>query len=231
LVLGIVLLIGAAGAWLLLTSAKPKPPELPVAVEPTPVATPVPPPVDDGEKVKLAEARGALIAQTLAGARESLEKKDWARSESLAQTVLSLDAGNADANRLLGAIEAGKKAEAEIPQPTPEPEVAAATPAPPPPAAVERTSQASPWLYPGASDRYLTRDQIDALDGETLWRVRNEIYVRHGYIFASEKGKNFAASYGSAYVPRISGEEAITQALNPYESANVDLIKEVEAGK
>ena len=84
------------------------------------------------------------------------------------------------------------------------------------------------WIFPDSDRRYLQPAELATLNKDALWCARNEIYVRRGYIFSSDRGRQFAKSFGSVYAPRISGEEAITRVFNPFETANVKLIKNYE---
>ena len=45
-----------------------------------------------------------------------------------------------------------------------------------------------PWLFPDSDRRYLTGQDLAPLNKSQLWRARNEIYARRGYIFKSPRG-------------------------------------------
>ncbi len=164
------------------------------------------------EHARLAEARAALTAQTLAAAREAHQARDWTRAETLIGNILALDPSNAAAHQLKGEITAAKQ-------------ILASTP---PPAAAARPATNGRWIFPDSSNRYLKPGELVGMDKDTLWRARNEIYVRRGYIFTSERGQKFARSFGAAYSPRISGEEAMSRVFNSYETANVETIRDYE---
>jgi len=168
------------------------------------------------ETARIAEARGTLIAQTLAAAREAGQAGDWNRMDALIGNVLSLDPANAGANQLRGEVKAARQLRSITQAPIPTP------------AAVLAPTPDPRWLFPDSDRRYLRPGDLSRMDKDTLWRARNEIYVRLGYIFLSERGRLFAKSFGASYVPRISGEDAISRVFNPYESANVDMIKKYE---
>ncbi len=87
------------------------------------------------------------------------------------------------------------------------------------------------WLFPRSSEVLLTREDLSGLDVDGLWRARNEIYARKGYIFGVARGKKLAESLGSAYTPVTSDQNAISASFNPVEKANIDLIAEVETSR
>jgi hypothetical protein len=84
------------------------------------------------------------------------------------------------------------------------------------------------WLFPDSSSRYLTRAELSKLGPDDLWRARNEIYARGGLIFSTPQGRDFAAWLGEDYRPRSSDQDWIFDRMNPYEQANVQLIREFE---
>lgn len=84
------------------------------------------------------------------------------------------------------------------------------------------------FIFPDSSSRFLSVEEIRRLDQENKWRARNEIYVRHGYIFTTDKGKAFAASFGNLYRPRITHQEVALSAMNRFEQANISLIQSNE---
>ncbi len=172
------------------------------------------------EQSRLAEARSALTAQTLAAAQEARQAGDWGRAETLIGNVLALDPSNAAAHQLRGEIKVAKQMPAITATPAPNPMA--------PSAPTLRETADVRWIFPDSSNRYLQPGELAGMDKETLWRARNEIYVRRGYIFATERGQKFARSFGAAYTPKISGEEAISRVFNAFETANVDRIKNYE---
>jgi|GEM_PF-691000 len=88
-----------------------------------------------------------------------------------------------------------------------------------------------PWIFPHSDRRYLSPQELGALDREQLWRARNEIYLRHGYEFSTWKGKRFAREFGAAYRPTTRDSDAIQRSLNAFESANLQAILAAEQGR
>lgn len=93
---------------------------------------------------------------------------------------------------------------------------------------VARQVITSRWIFPDSDRRYLQPEELNRFDRDALWKARNEIYVRRGYIFSSKKGERFARSFGNEYEPRISGDAAISRVFNPFETANLELIQKYE---
>ena len=89
-------------------------------------------------------------------------------------------------------------------------------------------NQSGPWLLPDSSSRYLSRDELIGLNADQLWRARNEIYVRNGYRFSSPKGLAFARSLGGYYHGVDPDDDHVFSRMNPFEQANVSLIKSLE---
>ena len=69
---------------------------------------------------------------------------------------------------------------------------------------------------------------MNGLSKDELWRARNEIYARHGFIFSSERGRAFTRSLGRFYRPVTDSDTRVQQNMNPVERANVDLIQSLE---
>jgi hypothetical protein len=84
------------------------------------------------------------------------------------------------------------------------------------------------WIFPDSSIRRLTRAEISGLSKDQLWIARNEIYARHGFIFSSERGRNFARALGRFYRPVTESDTRVQQNMNPVERANVELIQSLE---
>ena len=84
------------------------------------------------------------------------------------------------------------------------------------------------WLFHDSSDRILSRDELRLLSQDQLWRARNEIFARRGYIFKTEKGKDLATSLGDAFKPVSSDLKVIGAHLNHIEKANIDAIQKFE---
>jgi hypothetical protein len=80
-----------------------------------------------------------------------------------------------------------------------------------------------PWIFPDSSRRYITKEEVLSLSKEQRWIAKNEIYARNGYIFESEKGKVYAKSLGSLYIPRSRNIK-----FNRFEEHNIMLISRYE---
>jgi len=107
------------------------------------------------------------------------------------------------------------------------------SPSPPPvtiyqPPSASNSTIASPWLFPDSSQRILTAQELGVLSQEDLWRARNELFARRGYIFKTAKGKALAASLGNAYSPLSTDQDTILVQMNPVEKANVKAIQQFE---
>lgn len=80
-------------------------------------------------------------------------------------------------------------------------------------------------LYPEASDRLLTSDDVSNLNSWELKIMRNEIFARYGYIFKKEEMR----SYFNAqrwYTPRYENVDGM---LSDVEKKNIELIKRYES--
>lgn len=89
----------------------------------------------------------------------------------------------------------------------------------------------APWVFPNSHQRPLQPGEVQNLSNEGLWRARNEIYLRHGFVFATPRGQSFASQYGSAYRPITPSIATVQQSLNPVEVANLNLIASFEAAR
>lgn len=85
-----------------------------------------------------------------------------------------------------------------------------------------------PWVFPDSHTRPLGINEVRQAPPTALWRARNEIYLRHGFVFPTEEGRRFAESYGSAYRPVTPSIETIQSRLSPVEVANLRLIADFE---
>lgn len=90
------------------------------------------------------------------------------------------------------------------------------------------TPRPAPWVFPDSSRRPLNIEEVRGLPPGVLWRARNEIYLRHGFIFPNPEGQRFAAEFGSRYRPVTGSVEMIQARLNPFEIANLRLIADYE---
>lgn len=89
-------------------------------------------------------------------------------------------------------------------------------------------SDPPPWLFADSSSRYISDNELSGLSKEELWRARNEIYARHGYVFTTARGRTFAGTLGRFYEGTTASETAVERAFNKYEKANVEQIKKHE---
>lgn len=86
----------------------------------------------------------------------------------------------------------------------------------------------SPWLFPDTSLRKLGHEEVFLLGKEQLWRARNEIFARRGYIFNTTKGRQFAQGLGAVYQPLSDDADWIYQSMNAVERHNIALIESAE---
>jgi len=70
--------------------------------------------------------------------------------------------------------------------------------------------------------------EVRQVPRESLWRARNEIYLRRGYIFPNVEGQQFASEFGGSYHPVSPSIEAIQAQLTPVEITNLQLIATCE---
>ena len=70
--------------------------------------------------------------------------------------------------------------------------------------------------------------EVHRLPNEILWRARNEIYLRHGYIFSTERGRRFAQDFAGYYRPVTTSVDTIKSHLNEAEIHNLRLIASFE---
>lgn len=91
-----------------------------------------------------------------------------------------------------------------------------------------RPDRIGPWVFPDSHARPLEAHEVQSLPKEALWRARNEIYLRHGFIFPTPEGRRFASEFGNHYRPVTGSVDAIKQRLTPVEVANLRLISQFE---
>jgi hypothetical protein len=92
------------------------------------------------------------------------------------------------------------------------------------------------WIFPDSDRRNLTDAEIQSLlaqpDGaERVWRARNEIYARHGYVFQTPKGRAYARSLGSAYNGDEPDAGRVLQRFNAFERYNVELLRKYDKSR
>ncbi len=80
--------------------------------------------------------------------------------------------------------------------------------------------------YPEGSERYLNSDDIKGKSKQSLRVMRNEIYMRHGYIFSSPDLIQYAYKF-DCYKPQFSD---VSNFLSPVEKTNIQFLKKYEDG-
>ena len=94
----------------------------------------------------------------------------------------------------------------------------------------EAQEDSQDYIFADSDSRYLTEEEIRDLSQEEMRIARNEIYARHGRIFADEGLSKYFNSK-SWYQPLYTGEEMDEMGdaiFNEYEYANKTLITEIE---
>lgn len=91
-----------------------------------------------------------------------------------------------------------------------------------------RPDRVGPWVFPDSHARPLEAHEVQSLPKEALWRARNEIYLRHGFIFPTPEGQHFASEFGPHYRPVTASVDAVKKRLTPVEVANLRLISRFE---
>lgn len=82
------------------------------------------------------------------------------------------------------------------------------------------------YIIPDSDSRYLTRSELSRYTKTDLGYIRNEIFVRYGYVFSKAKYRNYFGAKSWYYPdPTVPDDESI---LNNVERANVHLIKSME---
>jgi len=92
----------------------------------------------------------------------------------------------------------------------------------------EQQSRPGPWVIADSDRRYLTDSDLAGLSPDQLWKARNEIFARHGYIFKTPRGKAYAKSLGSFYRGVESNMASIYRSFNKFETHNVRMIERRE---
>ena len=85
----------------------------------------------------------------------------------------------------------------------------------------------SPYLFPDSHQRLLGDDELSGMTADQLWQARNEMFVRRGYIFGGDRGKQLAASFGDLYQP-VGGIDEIDSLFSETERANIETIRRHE---
>ena len=106
-----------------------------------------------------------------------------------------------------------------------------AAPQPKPASGAQPAQAVGVWLFPDSSSRVLSASELAALDADSLWRARNEIYARNGLLFTTARGKAFAATLGSTYRGVDTDQDRVSARLNKIEQENVVAIKSLEQNR
>jgi hypothetical protein len=111
------------------------------------------------------------------------------------------------------------------PEPSPD------TPPSPPVVDFDPVTPDSPWIFPDSSRRKLSPSELRVRSSKQLWRSRNEIYARHGYMFSSDRGKSYTRLLGAHYKPRTGDSSKVEGEFNQIEEYNIALIKSFEVSR
>ena len=86
------------------------------------------------------------------------------------------------------------------------------------------------YLLPNSGTEYLTRDDLSGLTWEECCFARNEIYARHGRIFATREIRAYfeSRSWYDGVIAGADFDANVTYYLSDVERANVKLIREYE---
>ena len=88
------------------------------------------------------------------------------------------------------------------------------------------------YIIPDSSSRYLTEDELSGYTSQQLEIARNEIYARHGRKFVKQQLADYFNGK-SWYKGTIDSKTFDSQpsVLNAYETANVQMLADMEAKK
>ena len=92
---------------------------------------------------------------------------------------------------------------------------------------ISANENSNDYILPDSNTRYLDRSDLENLNSEELRLARNEIYARHGRIFADEELRNYFSSK-NWYEGTLTQEEFQDNVFNDYETQNLILIKDYE---
>ena len=84
------------------------------------------------------------------------------------------------------------------------------------------------WLFPDSDNKYLSDKDLSPLSSTDLWRARNEIFARRGYIFKTKRGKEYGEDLGGCYKGTEGDASRLYEGFNRYEKGNVERIKKYE---
>lgn len=84
------------------------------------------------------------------------------------------------------------------------------------------------YIFPDSNSRYLSEEEVRAVEAGRLFIGRNEIFARHGYIFQDEGLQQHFNSM-PWYSGTVTAEQFNADAVfNDFEKKNADLIKRIE---
>lgn len=84
------------------------------------------------------------------------------------------------------------------------------------------------YIFPDSNSRYLSEEEVRAVETDRLFIGRNEIFARHGYIFEDE-GLRQHFMNTPWYQEVVPGDQFnVDTELNDFEKKNVELIKKIE---
>ena len=84
------------------------------------------------------------------------------------------------------------------------------------------------WIFPDSHTRRIEVDDLKGLNDNQLWRARNEIYARKGYIFNTSKGRLLIKSLGDDFKPKSNDQSVIWNLLNDIEKENLNILRNFE---
>ena len=82
------------------------------------------------------------------------------------------------------------------------------------------------WVFEDSQTRLLTVKDVQPLTAEELWRARNEIYARRGYVFHTDRGRVFASSLGHSYKAKEPYQETVEKRFGKIERDNVEFLRQ-----
>ncbi|OON99000.1 MAG: hypothetical protein ATN35_02630 [Epulopiscium sp. Nele67-Bin004] len=94
---------------------------------------------------------------------------------------------------------------------------------------IEEVIAEAVYMVPESNSKYLTADDISHLSAAELRIARNEIFARHGRMFASADLQTYFTSQ-SWYNGTVSADSFSESVLNDMEKANVTFISNYESG-
>lgn len=87
---------------------------------------------------------------------------------------------------------------------------------------------AGEYVFKDSDKKYLSKDEVKSVDSSMLNIGKNEIYARHGYIFADENLKQYFEEK-LWYKGEVTADQFDENQLNSFEKKNIELINTIEA--